>query len=398
MSVRRGVAVLGVVVTLLAGCRSARDESSPEPVRPQWQASDLPAPPGAPGRLVVRDAAACAGRWYVVGAVAGPDGSTRPAAWRSTDGRSWSPLPLHPISYYGERAILYAVGCHEGRVAVIGARAGGAHGNPRVRTWRQDADGGLTEVPAEFELYGGPDAVSASRIAGGGDGWLIAGARTGGASVWHSPDAADFQLVDQAPALASEPALTTLATDALAAADGWLVSGAGRPAGRADRDPFVWFSEDARAWTRVALPATGEDEVVQRLLRVGSVVYALGVRGSVFQAWARETGAAGAGAATTAGEWRAVGRFGATGTGAVAGVEAVAGGGGELLAMTVGARDHQLWRSADGGTTWASVTLPIDVSAGGDTSATVAVLDGRMMIAIDGGTAAALWSASLPTT
>ncbi|WP_410810862.1 hypothetical protein [Micromonospora sp. 067-2] len=397
VSVRRWIAVFGVVVALLAGCRSARDEGPPEPVRPQWQAVDLPAPPGAPGRLMVRDAAACAGRWYVVGAVGGPDGATRPAAWRSVDGLGWVPLPLHPISYYGERAILYAVGCHEGRIAVIGARAGGAHGNPRVRTWRQDADGGLTEVRAEFELYGGPDAVSVSRIAGGGDGWLIAGARTGGASVWNSPDAADFQLVDKAPALASEPDLTTLATDALAASDGWLVGGAGRPAGRADRDPFVWFSEDALVWTRVALPATDQDEIVQRLLRVGSVVYALGVRGSAFQAWALET-RAGSASTATAGGWRAVGGFGATGTGAVAGVEAVAGAGGDLLAMTVGARDHQLWQSVDGGGSWASVALPVDTPAGGDTSATIAVLDARMVVAVDGGAAAALWSAPLPTT
>ncbi|MBM0233518.1 hypothetical protein JNW91_17655 [Micromonospora sp. STR1_7] len=389
MSVRRVIAVFGVVVALLAGCRAGRDESPPEPVRPRWEASHLPVPPGSAGRLVVRDATACAGRWYVVGAVGGPDGATRPAAWGSADGRTWASLPLRPISYYGERAILYAVGCHEGRVAVVGARAGGAHGNPRVRTWRQDADGGLTEVPAEFEVYGGPEAVSASRIAGGARGWLIAGARTGGAAVWRSPDAADFQLVDGAVGLASDAGLTTLATDALAMPDGWLVGGGGRPADRADRDPFVWFSADGRSWTRLALPATGEDEIVQRLVRVGSSVYAVGVRGSGFQAWVAEP----AGAATSAGTWRAVGRFGATGTGAVAGVEAAAGGGAGVLAMTVAAGGHRLWRSAAGGSSWVPVALPVDVFAGGDTSAAVAVWDGRMVVTVDDGVAARVWFA-----
>ncbi|MEU8185210.1 hypothetical protein AB0B86_31070 [Micromonospora sp. NPDC049047] len=302
-------------------------------------------------------------------------------------------MPLRPISYYGERAILYAAGCHQGRIAVIGARAGGAHGNPRVRTWRPDTDGALTEVPAEFELYGGPDAVSASRIAGGAAGWLIAGARTGGAAVWRSPDAAGFALVDDAPGLASDSGLTTIATDALAVPDGWLVGGAGRPADRADRDPFVWSSADGRAWTRLALPATDADEIVQRLVRVGAVVHALGVRGSGFQAWAFEPRAGSPGTATGAGQWRAVAGFGATGTGAVAGVEAVAGGAGVLLAMTVAADGHRLWRSAGDGASWLPVALPAEVSAGGDTSAAVTAQDGRMVVTIDDGVAARLWFA-----
>ncbi|MEU7924825.1 hypothetical protein [Micromonospora sp. NPDC049107] len=386
MSVRRTVAVVGVVVTLLAGCRAADDGRLPEPVRPRWEMADLPVPPGAPGRLIARDVTACAGRWYAVGAVGAPDGGTRPAAWRSVDGRGWTSLPLRPISYYGERAIMYAVGCHEGRIAVIGARSGGAHGNPRVRTWRQDADGGLSEVPAEFELYGGPEAVSASRIAGGAGGWLIAGARTGGAAVWRSADATDFALVDDAPGLASDAGLTTIATDVVAAPDGWLVAGGGRPAGRADRDPYVWSSADGRAWTRTALPATGADEVAQRLVRVGAVVYALGVRGSAFQAWKWSPGAT-----VGAEEWRAVADFGATGAGAVAGVEAVAGDGGVVLAMTVASDGHRLWRSAGDASSWVPVTLPGHVSAGGDTSAAVAAADGRMVVTVDDGVAARVW-------
>ncbi|MET8232541.1 hypothetical protein ABZS77_17910 [Micromonospora sp. NPDC005298] len=389
MSVRRVIAVFGVVVTLLGGCRAGGGEGPPEPVRPRWEASDLPVPPGSAGRLVVRDVTGCAGRWYVVGAVAGPDGATRPAAWGSADGRTWAPLPLRPISYYGERAILYAVGCHEGRVAVIGARSGGAHGNPRVRTWRQDADGGLTEVPVEFVVYGGPEAVSASRIAGGAGGWLIAGARTGGAAVWLSPDAADFQLVDRAPALASDAGLTTLATDAVAVPDGWLVGGGGRPAGRADRDPFVWFSGDGRSWTRVALPATGDDEIVQRLVRIGSTMYAVGVRGGAFQAWVSEPG----GGATSAAAWRAVGRFGATGTGAVAGVESASGGGDGLVAMTMAAGGHRLWRSAAGASSWVPVVLPVDVPTGGDTSGAVAVMADRVVLTVDDGVAGRVWFA-----
>ena len=60
-----------------------------EPVRPRWHALALPMPAGPTGRLMLRDAVACAGRWYVVGAVGGADGATRPAAWTSTDARTW---------------------------------------------------------------------------------------------------------------------------------------------------------------------------------------------------------------------------------------------------------------------------------------------------------------------
>ena len=48
-------------------------------------------PPGPPGRTLLRDATACAGRWYVVGGVVDPAGETRPAAWTSPDGTSWVP-------------------------------------------------------------------------------------------------------------------------------------------------------------------------------------------------------------------------------------------------------------------------------------------------------------------
>ncbi|MEK8110047.1 hypothetical protein NKG94_48220 [Micromonospora sp. M12] len=92
----------------------------------------------------------------------------------------------------------------------------------------------------------------------------------------------------------------------------------GRPADRADRDPFVWSSGNGRAWTRLALPATGADEIVQRLVRVGAVVHALGCGERIPGVGVRAR-VGSPSTATDAGEWRAVAGFGATGTGAVAG-------------------------------------------------------------------------------
>ncbi|MEK8110048.1 hypothetical protein NKG94_48225 [Micromonospora sp. M12] len=64
-----------------------------------------------------------------------------------------------------------------------------------------------------------------------------------------------------------------------------------------------------------------------------------------------------------------------------------------LLAMTVAADGHRLWRSAADGGSWMPVTLPVDVSAGGDTSAAVAAQDGRMVVTVDDGVAATVWFA-----
>jgi hypothetical protein len=373
-------------VLLAAGCQSDTPDRVDDP---GWRRVTLPAPPGEPGRLMLRDAAACGGHWYVVGAVATPDGGTRPAAWTSTDAQSWTSVPLAAKSYYGVRNILYSVGCHAGRIAVIGAKAGGAHGNPRVRTWHQLADGSLSEVEAEFLLYGGPTAVSVNRIAGGPSGWLIAGTRSSGAAVWVSPDAAAFQIVEGAPNLASGAGLTTSAIDVTTTADGWVVGGSGRSAGRSDRDALVWTSADGRHWTRVALPASGEDEAVQRLIRLDGGVLAVGVRGGEFGAWRGDgTGATG---------WRAAGEFGATGAGAVAGVDAVAMSGNRVLAATTGAEGHRLWSAEPTGAGWLPVPLPAAVPAGGDTAASVAAAGGRALVVTDDGVTAGAWLAIMPS-
>ncbi|MEV4628486.1 hypothetical protein AB0J90_19675 [Micromonospora sp. NPDC049523] len=390
MSIHRRLVAGLVGLTLLFGCERATENPVDAEIRPHWQPVALPMPEGPAGRLMLRDAVACADRWYLVGAVGGPDGATRPAVWTSTDALTWSTVRLAPSSYYGERAILYAAGCRDGRIAVIGAKAGGAHGNPRVRTWRQLPDGSLVEVSAEFELYGGPRAVNVSRVAGGPGGWLIAGGRESGAAVWRSPDAADFRIVENAPGLASDAGVRTSATDALAVPDGWLVGGSGRAEGRPDHDPLLWTSPDGLAWTRTALPATGEDEAVQRLARVGDSVLALGLRGGTFGAWRLD--------GTDPGGWQAAGRFGVAGAGAIAGVEAVTTYGGHVLAVSVAADGHRLWRSDGAARQWSGVALPVDVPPGGDTAASVAAMAGQAVMITDDGHGARAWQAAFPGT
>ncbi|GAA3350936.1 hypothetical protein GCM10020358_78730 [Amorphoplanes nipponensis] len=314
-AVRRLAAL--ILLAVLGGCAAAPPNA--------WTELSLP----GPGTRLLRDGVACGGQWYVVGGRAAPDGGTSPAAWASTDGRSWRSVTLAalPGSYYGPRSVLYAVACAGGRIAAIGSRSGGAHGNPRVSTWHQRPDGSLAEAAAPFETYGGDTAVDVGRMAGGPSGFLIAGNRTGGAAAWLSPDGTAFRLFENAPGLAR-----AFARDG-AVLDGqfWLVGGLGDA-------PAAWSSADGASWRRAALPDEEGYQELQRVVRLGAALVAVGPRGDTFGAW-RGPG------------WTAVGRFGRPDA---TGIRSLTVSDGRLYAATAG----RLWRSADAGRSWLTVTTP----------------------------------------
>lgn len=373
MFARRAVAVLGVFALLLAGCWSpARDDDDPPPVRPAWQPLTLPAPPGAPGRLMLRDAAACAGRWYVVGAVGDPAGGTRPAAWTSADGASWTSMPMAARTYYGRQHVLYSAACRDGRVAVLGAKRGGAHANPRTSSWRQLPDGTLSEVTAPFELYGGPRAVNVARVVSGGRGWLITGNRTSGAATWMSPDSSRFTLVEGAPELASDARGETWGFDAVETGSGWLAAGGIVPPGRTDRDPLAWTSSDGVAWRRVPVPGTEEYDELQRVALLDGVPVAVGLRGRAFGAWRGDEGG-----------WRAAGGFGVGRSDGIPGVRGLSVAGGRLFAATTDGVGHALWVSADAGDSWRAVTGPVPMPAGAEQTVALAGTADRLLILVD---------------
>ncbi|MEV1330024.1 hypothetical protein AB0J20_10655 [Micromonospora costi] len=387
MSVRPVVAVLGLLAVLVAGCeRSAsHDDDVPQPVTPAWQEVTLPAPPGPPGRLLLRDAVACAGRWYVVGGVADPAGDTRPAAWTSVDGSAWRSVPIRADSFYGKQNVLYSVGCRDGVAAVIGAKSGGAHGYPRVSTWRQVPAGGLVEVQAPFETYGGPTAINVSRLAGGPAGWLIVGNRSSGAASWVSSDAAEFTLVEGAPELASDPSGVSWAFDGAAVPEGWLAVGGFLPSGRIDRDPVVWTSADGRSWRRTLLPGSRDYEELQRVAVVDGVPVAVGLRGGTFGAWRREPGG-----------WVAAGVFGRRAGAGVPAVTALVADGGRLVAAVADGERHAVWVSADRGGSWSEVTVPVAAPAGADRDVAVIAAGDRWWLAVDDGARSGFWSAPAP--
>ncbi|WP_341716836.1 hypothetical protein QQG74_23075 [Micromonospora sp. FIMYZ51] len=382
MSIRRLIPVVAGLAVVLAGCTGPGAPKAVPLLRPAWQSTVLPAPPGDADRTMVRDAVTCAGRWYAVGGVADAAGRSGPAAWASPDGREWTVLATVPSSFHGRRHVLYAVACRDGRLVALGAASGGAHGNPRTATWSQGSDGVLREVAAPVGLYGGERAVSVSRLAAGPGGWLLVGNRVAGAAVWTAPDGEHFTLHEGLPELASDGRGRTLAYDAVAVPSGWLAVGVVLAAGVS---PVAWTSPDARVWRRLALPGADGRGQAQRVTRTsGGAVLVVGPVSGGFGVW-RWAGA----------EGRWVGSFG--GGGAVApSVRSLAASGDRVVAATADAGGHRLWFSPDAGDSWRFVMLPVEVPSGGDGGLAVAVQEDQLVMLTDPGNGSRAWWGALP--
>lgn len=381
------------VLLAASGCTNG-GEPAPPPIQVAWHEVSLPAPP--PGeRNVLRAAAVCDGHWYLVGAYGGNGDATRPAAWTSDDGEHWSTMALKADSYYGVRSVLFTAACRDGRLAAIGGRPGGAHGNPRVSSYHlvpaTDGTEVLTEVPARFELYGGPTATNVGRLSAGPDGWIIAGNRSSGAAVWLSSDASRFEILEGAPGLATTPDRVTWASDAAGDDGQWIVVGGTIATGRIDRDAAVWTSQDGARWESVPVPNSPEYDEMTVVAEQGDGLVAIGQNGATFQAWR-----------LTADGWQFGGRFGSTrpsettpaarGT-AVGAVDLGVTRDTVLAAVVVGGA-YQLWWSSDGGIAWRAASEPMPMPAGVNNGVAVAGIPGtggspdRVLVSIDDGTGA----------
>lgn len=397
---RRGAVAATATLALVAGgaCTGPNEpDPAPEPVGLSWQEVRLPAPP-AGERIILRAAAVCGGRWYLAGAYGGAGDATRPAAWTSEDGRDWFAMTVRADSYYGVRSVIFTAACREGRLAAIGGKPGGAHGNPRMSSYHlvPAADGTevLTEVAARFELFGGPTATNVGRLSAGPAGWIITGNRASGAAVWLSRDASQFEIVEGAPVLSSTPGLVTWASDAAGHDGQWMVVGGTIAAGRIDRDAAVWTSADGATWQSVPAPGSPEYDEMTLVVEQGDGLVAVGQTGATFQAWRL----------TEAG-WRLGGRFGSTQQsgassrgGAVIAADLAVAGGTLVTAVIVGGM-YELWSSADRGDSWRPVVAPMAMPAGATQGLALAGVPAaggtpdRVLLAVDDGTGAKVFLA-----
>jgi hypothetical protein len=329
---------------------------------------------------MVRAATWCAGRWVVVGATATEGGRTRPAVWTSPDAREWQSTALHPgRDFYAARAILDSVACSQGRLAALGAKSGGAHGMPRTATWRQLPDGSLGAVPAPAVLFGGSEAVSVGDMAGGPEGYLVAGTRTSGAAVWRSDDGGLFRLYAGTRGLASTSRLRSQAADALSAAEGWLVAGqVTEPDGRLRG--VVWTGDAGGPWRRSDLPGGTTITTAERFAAAPPGPDVAGLLDDRFGLWGLRNGS-----------WHLLDRFGATDPdGSVASyVSGLAESLGRVAATYSDGAHFRLWVGED-------VPMPTEVTVDGDRSVTVASHGRRLLLLTDDDRAGRAWLATVP--
>ncbi len=378
------------VCLALAACTGSEDEPGPPSAPPQaaaaWEQVALPLPDGPAGRIAVRESVECDGTWWLVGGVFVGDGSI-PAGWRSDDdGRTWTSLRFEARGYWAERAVMSSVACRGDRVVMVGAKSGGAHGNPRVTTWFQRPDGVFTDVVAPFSLYGGDQAVSVERVAAGPGSWLIAGNRTAGAAVWVSTDERTFELVDDDPALIRDEALDTLAIAEVHDGTAWTVVGSGQVEGRVNRIPMAWVSRDGRTWERQEVPTSDGFTDLERVARTDDGLLAVGLRDGRFGTWRRE------GATWTAAE--SFGRLDPDGQ-AFTGAASLTTDGDRALAAVSDGTAYALWGRLRG-EDWQQVEIPVSPTAAGEHVLSVTATDETVLLVGDDGEAGRVWRAAWP--
>jgi hypothetical protein len=353
--------VLALCALTIASCSSA--PPPPAPATPRalaWREVTLPA-----AGATVQDVAFCEDHWLAVGGL-----PTVPAAWRSTDGTTWSAVRLAPVSFYGKQSTIFTVVCRGADAVAVGAASGGAHGNPRTSTWRSRADGSWLEYEPAFTQFGGQDSVGVGAAAvslGSPAAWAIVGNWLGpdgspGPALWHSTDGATFERALVAPGSAAR------GTDVVPLpGGGWLV--AGEAYGTA-LTGASWTSRDGASWTPVPV-----DGPLALVTSYGSGTLGVGQAG----AWWYD--------GTT---WRKRGGFGDS-----AGwrfLALTAGGDGGLGVVTAAAgRTCRMWTTSDGGASWHEVTMPVSVPVTAETVAAVAVDGDTVLLATDDGSRARLW-------
>jgi hypothetical protein len=378
---RRSIILLALLGALV-GCTEDQQPTVVKPIEVAWKEVTPPLPPGRSGRVAVRDATFCAGEWYVVGGTFDAAGESKPAAWRSRDASTWTDVAFQPGSFWAEQNILSSVACRDGRVAMVGAKSGGAHGNPRTSTWYARPDGVFVDVIAAFSLYGGPEAVNVGRLTSGPTGWLISGNRTSGAAVWISPDATDFTLIDSDPQLKSDPSVDTATRDAVFAGGHWTIVGSGSVPGRIPRLPLSWASDDAKTWRRLPVPQIPEFEDMQRVLPYNGELYAVGLRGNGFGTWQQGAGA----------QWRAGAAFGALDSAGRAApfIAGLANPEPGLVTTVSDGAKYGLWASNDG-QRWREVATPTRPTTAGEHIMSVAASGHSLLLLADDGQAGRVW-------
>ena len=371
----------GLLLTgALAACANV-PPAAPPGFSPAWQTVSLPA-----DDILVRGLTHCADRWYAVGATPGTD--QRPAAWTSTDARTWTAIELTPVSHYGERSLLSSVACHESSVVAVGAAIGGVHGNPRTSTWHHHPDGSWREQPAGPTLFGGAEAITVGPVAAGPAGFAIAGTWTGpdgrpAPAVWTAGPRQPWHRTSGTDGLDAAGAPGS-ATDVTALPDGrWLLAGERRPSALRP-EAMSWLWADPR-WQPLP-PTTGPVESSSFALVAAGPTDTLAVGSDAGRAVSWQLAGEG---------WQRRGEVSAVRPLRFLALERSAAVAVVALGDGTGA---QLFFSTNAGRRWDPLPPPVALTAGSAQTVALAVAGRRIVLAAGDDTGTRLWTAEIPST
>jgi hypothetical protein len=295
------------------------------------------------------------------------------------------PVTINTTTYWGHGAILNSIACSRNRIAVVGARSGGAHSNPRVTTFKQHSDRSLVDVPAVFTQYGGVTATGVGPITGGPEGWLIAGNRLSGPGVWVTDDPSTSTKVEGEPALTGPTGDEAIAQSGVWDASGWtLVGGGAHRWSMADRDPAVWTSADGLRWAPEDVPSSSTPEDMHRaVLLADGRLQAVGLSGDRFASWTR-----------TDEGWQPATEFGRvanTWRGAPY-VASTAITKDELLATVSTGDTYELRSTPLGESAWRRLPAPMHPTTASDHTLIAATNGDRVLLVGDDGTRSGVWT------
>jgi hypothetical protein len=190
------------------------------------------------------------------------------AAWRSTDGVTWTPAPLE-----GSAEAVRAVAGGTGGYVAVGSAVSGDTTRPAVWT---SADGRSWRAVATADAFAplaGCDSTSLDDVAAGRGGFVAVGVEWGPCgqrgAAWSSPDGRTWT---RAPsATGGNGTRVVIATDI-----GYVAAGAADAAAGEGMRAAFWWSADGRSWTMAADQADFHGAEPAALLATASGVLAVG--------------------------------------------------------------------------------------------------------------------------
>ena len=356
--------LVGVLAVLLGACNLA---SAPTPV--PWSAvNGIPGVAGASFAGIVANG----GTLVVVGGIPRSSEVGHAAAWRSTDGHTWTQAPDDAI--FSQRQMLGVAAGRSGVMAVgsvcaVGECSGSAvWTSPDALTWHE---------AAPMPIVGGFTPFTLT-VAAGSDRWLVGGTAYGLAAndprvpgIWTTVDGTSWTAAT-IPAL-GEGMSGTVAGFARSATTTVAVGSITTPNGGA---AAVWTSKDELTWTRAADDPTFGNAVINAVVAGGPGFVAVGRDDSGAAVWLSTDGSA----------WQKV----APGPGFHgAQMTAVAAGNGLLTAVGSDGNGALVWRSPDG-RTWTSAGGAASMTGAKAVGVAVGSTDDVVVGAVPG--SAAMWS------